>query len=86
MGLLRGRIPICNRPQDVTLAEFNRIKDGMTYSQVCEIIGVRGTETSRSSLVGITTVMYSWTNDDYSNMNAMFQNGGLVSKAQFGLN
>ena len=74
-----------SRPQNVTLAEYARIKEGMNYSQVCRIIGVQGTEISRSSLAGITTVMYSWTNGDYSNMNAMFQNDRLVTKAQFGL-
>jgi hypothetical protein len=29
--------------------------------------------------------MYSWQNDSGSNMNAMFQNGKLVNKAQLGL-
>lgn len=36
-------------------------------------------------IAGYTTVMYEWKNDDGSNMNARFQNGGLVNKAQFGL-
>jgi hypothetical protein len=34
-------------------------------------------------LAGIKTVMYSWQNPDGSNMNAMFQDDKLVSKAQF---
>lgn len=68
-----------------TLAEYMQIQEGMSYSQVRDIIGADGTEISRNSLAGITTVMYSWTNDDFSNMNTMFQNGKLVSKAQFGL-
>jgi hypothetical protein len=29
--------------------------------------------------------MYSWKNRNGSNMNAMFQDGELVTKAQFGL-
>jgi hypothetical protein len=29
--------------------------------------------------------MYAWQNADGSNMNAMFQNDRLISKAQFGL-
>jgi hypothetical protein len=29
--------------------------------------------------------MYSWKNADGSNMSAMFQNGQLIAKAQFGL-
>jgi TM2 domain-containing membrane protein YozV len=37
------------------------------------------------TVLGYTTIMYSWKNPDGSNMSAMFQNGELVSKAQFGL-
>jgi hypothetical protein len=48
-------------------------------------IGEAGTEISRSELAGISTVMYSWQNPGGANMNAMFQNGSLVTKAQFGL-
>ncbi|MFC1688094.1 hypothetical protein ACFL07_00355 [Pseudomonadota bacterium] len=69
----------------VTMAEFNRIENGMTYAQVRQIIGASGEEISRSDLAGYTTVMYTWTNSNGSNMNAMFQNGGLITKAQFGL-
>jgi hypothetical protein len=69
----------------VTLSEFTRVSTGMSYVEVEKIIGFLGTEQSRSELAGITTVMYSWKNDDGSNMNAMFQDGKLVTKAQFGL-
>jgi len=71
--------------QVVTSSEYGQLRDGMTYSQVQAIIGAPGQELSRSDLAGIVTVMYSWTNSDGSNMNAMFQNGALVMKAQFGL-
>ncbi len=73
------------RQRKVTASEFSNIRDGMTYQQVVKIVGENGDELSRTSLGGITTVIYSWTNSDFSNMNAMFQNGKLVSKAQFGL-
>jgi len=69
----------------VTMAEFSRLQTGMTYQQAVEIIGTAGEEMSRSDLAGYTTVMYGWKNADGSNMNAMFQNGGLINKAQFGL-
>lgn len=76
----------------VTKAEYDRIRDGMSYATVVSIIGKRGEELSRSHMGGvpgvmesITTVMYSWQNVDGSNMNAMFQNDRLVMKAQFGL-
>jgi len=59
----------------------------MSYEEVVTILGSAGTEQSRSSLGGITTVMHSWQGSGSfgANMNAMFQNGRLVSKAQFGL-
>ena len=56
----------------VTATEFNRVADGMSYAEVIEIIGDPGVEQSRSTLGGITTVMYAWTNNDFSNMNAMW--------------
>lgn len=74
-----------SEPPVVTLAEYEQIKEGMTYAQVTSLIGAPGQEMSRSDLAGYTTVMYSWSNHNGSNMNAMFQNGGLVNKAQFGL-
>lgn len=72
-------------PPVVTLGEYLRIKDGMTYDQVAGIIGADGVEISRTSLGGITAVMYSWVNPGGSNMIAMFQDRHLVSKGHFGL-
>jgi hypothetical protein len=57
----------------------------MTYPQVVEILGSSGKELSRSEIAGHTTVMYSWQKRGGANMNAMFQNGRLVTKALFGL-
>lgn len=77
----------------ISLSQYNQIQPGMSYSQVVAIIGTSGTEMSSNRIEGvpgvmesIETVMYSWQNEDGSNMNAMFQNGSLISKAQFGLN
>jgi hypothetical protein len=72
-------------PPIVTQQKYDQIQVGMTYQQVRSIIGVSGEELSRSDLAGISTVMYSWMNSNASNMNAMFQNGRLINKAQFGL-
>jgi len=56
----------------------------MSYSEAGCILEP-GTEMSRSDIAGYTTVMYSWQGPGLGNMNAMFQNGRLVTKAQFGL-
>jgi hypothetical protein len=70
----------------VTMANYNRLKTGMTYPQVVQILGKEGTELSRNDMAGYETIMYQWEGDSFaSNMNAMFQNGKLMQKAQFGL-
>jgi len=68
-----------------TKAEFDRLQEGITYEQAVQIIGAPGEVQSSSDLAGIKTVMYGWANANGSNMNAMFQNGALIQKAQFGL-
>jgi hypothetical protein len=77
--------PTFASPPIVTREKYDQIHEGMTYRQVCDIIGSSGEEVSRSDMAGVTTVMYSWTNSNASNMNAMFQNNRLISKSQFGL-
>jgi len=69
----------------LTYENYLRLKEGMTYAEVVEILGTTGEELSRSDIAGYTTVMYSWQKWTGANMNAMFQNGRLVTKAQFGL-
>jgi hypothetical protein len=78
-------LPPAASNSNVTMAKFNQIQAGMSYQQVVNIIGKEGEEMSRVELAGYITVMYMWQNTDGSNMNAMFQNGGLISKTQFGL-
>lgn len=69
----------------VTHAKYEQIQEGMTYDEVLAVIGVPGEQLSHSDIAGYETVMYSWKNPNGSNMNAMFQNGRLMTKAQFGL-
>ena len=79
-------------PPIVTLGEYSRLQTGMSYTQAKTTIGSSGVEISRNYMEGvpgvmesISTVMYSWSNADGSNMNAIFQNDKLMQKAQFGL-
>jgi hypothetical protein len=69
----------------LSMAAYLQIQKGMTYERVCEIIGSPGEEVSRSDIAGYSTVMYSWKRRGIANMNAMFQDGELITKAQFGL-
>lgn len=80
--------PATPAAQTVTLDKFNQIQQGMTYEQVSAILGTPGTVGSENTIGGYSNVLYTWTNPGImgGNMNAMFQNGQLISKAQFGLN
>lgn len=73
-------------PAGVTLAQFEQVANGQTYEEVVAILGFEGTVSSESEIAGIKTAMYTWKGDGFgANMNAMFQDGKLISKAQFGL-
>jgi hypothetical protein len=73
----------------VTLDEFNKISNGMTYEEVVEIIGGEGDLLSESGDKGteLHTVMYMYTGegDLGANANFMFQNNKLENKSQIGL-
>ena len=71
----------------VSFERFDSKTAGMSYTIVEQILGCPGREMSRSDIAGYSTVMYGWDGQGMlgSNMNAMFQNGSLVNKAQFGL-
>ncbi|MFL9828719.1 NINE protein [Rhodoplanes sp. SY1] len=75
------------RPCKATLDHFLSLREGMSYPEASRIIGCPGTEMSRVDLAGHSTVMVGWNGEGIfgGNMNAMFQNGALISKAQFGL-
>jgi hypothetical protein len=76
-------IEVTPTPWTLALSNYYRLQTGMSYEQACDILSKSGTEISRSEMAGYVTVMYSWKGDGVAN--AMFQNGKLISKAQFGL-
>jgi len=70
----------------VSLAQYQSLATGMSYSRAVAVLGCQGSELSRSDMAGYKTVMFMWQgNSVAANMNAMFQNDALVSRAQFGL-
>ena len=71
----------------VTKKQYDKLQSGMSYSQAVAILGCDGEELSSSDMGGFKTIMYMWTGSSWSgaNMNAMFQNDQLISKAQMGL-
>lgn len=70
----------------VTKAQYAALSDGISYQQAVNILGCEGEELSSSDMAGYKTTMYMWEGNGFGgNMNAMFQNNAMVSKAQFGL-
>lgn len=65
----------------ITLAEFNQIKDGMSYDEVVEIIGKDGLLSSKSDNVEL----YMWHGKDGGTACAMFVDDRVISKSQAGL-
>ena len=76
----------------LTLSNYYQLQSNMTYEEVIAIVGPPSREVSRNFMEGVQgvmssveTVMYVWEETWGANMNAIFQNGRLRSKAQFGL-
>lgn len=71
----------------VTKKQFDTVQPGMTLAEATQLLGCAGEELSVSEMAGHRTVMLKWDGRGSfgANMNAMFQNGKLVTKAQFGL-
>ena len=70
----------------VSLAQYQSLATGMSYSRAVAVLGCEGSELSRMDMAGFRTVMFMWQGNSLAaNMNAMFQNDALVSRAQFGL-
>ena len=70
----------------ITLEEFNKIENGMTYDQVKDIVGCEGTVNSDTEVMGSKTTIYSWYGKDgISNANVNIQDNKLINKTQIGL-
>ena len=74
-----------DKPQVATLAEFDKLKPGLSYAAAVKIIGAPGRKSLRRWRESPRKVMYLWNNADNSNMNAVFDNDKLAQKTQFGL-
>lgn len=68
----------------LSMDKYNQIKNGMSRSEVENIIG-KGTELSSSSGGGYTFSSYQWKGEDYSSIVITFQNDKVMSKSQYGL-
>lgn len=70
----------------ITLSEFNRIENGMSYDDLVEIIGCNGTLSTESSYGDSTMKVYYWyAHNEISNATFSFLNDELTAKSQIGL-
>lgn len=66
----------------VTQAEFQCVRNGMTYEQVEACIGDPGTMDASAAIPGGGSIVsYSWMNPDGSNAGVTFQDGRVTMKA-----
>ena len=71
----------------VSAAQFAQLHVGMTYAEVIAVIGCAGEVMVDHSAGRPPTMMYGWQGHGIpgANMNAMFQDGRLTMKRQFGI-
>ncbi len=75
------------KPSDagLTKANFKKIKTGMSYKEVVEILGEEGDELTKSVAAGQSIATYMWSAGTFSNVTLTFRNDKLISKFQMGL-
>ncbi len=70
---------------NVTMANYERLRNGMSRSEVEIILGGKGTELSSSSGGGMNFAVIQWEKEDFKSIIVTFQNDKIMSKTQVGL-
>lgn len=70
---------------NVTARMYGTIQPGCDADLAFRILGNKCQELSRTEIAGTVTAHYMWHNKDGSNLSLIFQNGIVVTRAQFGL-
>lgn len=69
----------------ITLEEYDRIVEGMSYAEVARLVGDGGDRGRTATVDGATAVAYGWPNDDGSQATVIFYEGRMAFKTQAGL-
>ncbi len=69
----------------LTLANYKRLKTGMTRAEVETILGGKGSEISSSNAAGYRFSVDQWQGDNFKSIILTFQNDKIFSKTQYGL-
>ncbi|MEE0866070.1 MAG: zinc ribbon domain-containing protein [Clostridia bacterium] len=69
--------------ETITTEKFNKIQNGMTYNQVCEIMGFQGELSSEygTSQYGITRI-YLWSDSNLNTIGVTFVDGKVSGKTK----
>ncbi len=70
---------------DISMAKYEKIENGMSLSEVEDIIGSKGEETSSSSIGKSTYKGYRWKGEKFSFISVRFKDDKVNSKSQYGL-
>ena len=81
--------PVVTTPKaadvEITRAEYDQIKEGMTYDEVVAIVGGPGEESSTSDIGGMSSASYTWKGGVTDFCLVTFIDGKMSSKTQSGL-
>ena len=69
----------------VTLANFNRIQNGMSRSEVNGILGSAGETQASSEFMGTTMEVVTWSGANFAVVSITFTNGSVTAMVQVGL-
>jgi outer membrane protein assembly factor BamE (lipoprotein component of BamABCDE complex) len=70
---------------NLSIANFNKLKIGMSYDEVKGIMGSDGNETASSKSGSRTSKSIKWEGDKFARVNVRFTNDKLVYRSQSGL-
>jgi hypothetical protein len=69
----------------LTLDNYNKIKNGMTYDEVIDIMGSEGTENMTAGSGAYEVKSYQWKGDNFKFISIVFMGGKVTSKVQSNL-
>lgn len=71
--------------EGLTQAAFDAVLEGMSYEEVCGLLGGEGELLSSLEDGELFTEIYSWSDDSGASATVVFENGAMASKTQVGL-
>jgi len=75
-----------NSPESaLSMEKYNKIKNGMSYKQVAEILGGEGTETMSSGEGKYKVTSYKWEGENFQFITCVFMGDKMTSKVQANL-